>query len=333
MKTKFYLTLLIALIATFAQAKTLNKAVTNGANWSTAGAWSQNRIPATGDSVVIPSGITIWLDIRSTINNVYLNIIGTLEVDKNSGLTLNNTSIVNIATGGLLSTTHNSATSVISIGGVNKYVGNTDVTIVGYAMASSATGASPVGFSTTPITLPVTWVSFTASRNGETVTLNWNTVNEKDNSHFEVERSVNGFDWNTIATVAAGASTTQDSYTYTDETAGAAQTLYRLRQVDEDGQYSYSKIVTVDGASTTAATTAKTTIFAAGKTINIRFDEPATGRVTVRLLSMGGQILQQEAAEAASGTMTMGASNLPAGIYVVYVTDGISWSAAQKVML
>jgi type IX secretion system substrate protein/G8 domain-containing protein len=335
MKTKFYLTLMIALtVTTVAQAaRSLNQAKTDGANWSSASAWSLNRTPASNDSIVIPAGITIWVNIRSTLNNVYVNIAGTVEVDKNSGLTLDNTSIISIATGGLLSTTHNSSTSVISIGGVNKYVGNTDISIPGFAMASSATGASPVGFQTTPITLPVTWVSFTAVRNGGTVSLNWITANEKNNSHFEVERSTNGSDWNTLATVAAGETDTQDSYTYTDETATATQTLYRVRQIDEDGQYSYSKIVTVDGTETISKTTAKTTIFAAGKTINIRFDEPVSNKITVRLVSMGGQVLQQQAVEAASGATTLAASNLPAGIYVVYVTDGKSWSAAQKVML
>ena len=330
MKTKFYLLFLSALTAaTFAQAKTLNTAITNGANWSTASAGSQSRIPASGDSIVIPAGITIWLDIQSTLSNVQLTIGGTLEVDKHSGLALDNTSVMSILSGGMVTTTHNSSTSVISIGGTNKYVGNTDVTVAGPATASSSTGTSPAGFAVTPVSLPVTFVSFSGVRSGsEGVTLTWSTANERDNSHFEVERSLNGTDWTTIGTVAAGASALENSYGFTDADAGSTEVWYRLNQVDLDGHSMYSKIVLVGNA-----TTAKATIVAIGKSINILFGQPTNSKVTVRLISMGGQVLNQETIEAASSTMNIGASNLPSGIYVVYLTDGKGWATAQKVML
>lgn len=333
MKTKlytlFFLTLMYAMHVE--AAKPVNKAVSNWANWSSSGTWSLGRIPSNGDSVVIPSGYIIFLDTKPTLNNVDVMVAGDLVIDLNSGLVLDNSSEVALLSTGLLAPVFSSSTEVITIGGVTKYLG-TDNFVTGPNIANKNTGTSPTGFSVN--TLPVTWVSFTAIRTGEAVKLNWNTVNEKNNSHFEVERSLDGSGWTTIGTVAAGTWGQEDSYSYTDETAGAAQVEYRLSQVDLDGRSEYSKIVTV-GANATSTTTTATvaTIFAAGKTINIRFAEPSHSRVTVRLISMGGQVLQQETIEAASGTTSFSASNLPAGIYVVCLADGRGWSSAQKVML
>jgi hypothetical protein len=333
MNKKFYLLILLALpFAAFSQARTLNQAQTNGANWSSTGAWSLGRLPASGDSIVIPSGYTIWQDFSLSLNNVYITIGGTLEVDKHSVLTLDNNSSITILSGGSLSTTHPSSTELITIGGVTKWTG-TDGTVNGLAYANSTSGSSPSGFSSTPasgpVTLPVTYVSFIATRNGSTdVTLDWTTASESNNSHFEVERSLNGSDWSTIGTVAAGAGSQENSYNFTDAMASGAEIWYRLRQVDIDGQAQYSHVVLVAGA-----TTAKTTVVTTGKTINVLFAQPVTGSITARLITLNGQVLQQETFEQAASTISLGASRVPGGIYVVYLSDGKGWSMARKVLL
>ncbi|MBS1603346.1 MAG: hypothetical protein JST42_11805 [Bacteroidetes bacterium] len=329
MNKKFYALMLLALPFTaFSQARTLNQAKTNGTNWSSTSTWSLGRLPASGDSIVIPSGYTVWLDISASLNNVYINIGGTLEVDKNSVLTLDIASAIMIQSGGLLSTTHPSATEIITIGGVKKYSGNTDVTISGFGYASGSTGTSPAGFSSTPMTLPVTYVSFTAVRNAGDVTLDWTTATETNNSHFEVERSLDGSDWTTIGTVAAGTGARENSYHFTDAMASGTEIWYRLRQVDLDGQAQCSHIVLVAGA-----TTAKTTVVATGKTINVLFAQPVSGPVTARLIALNGQVLQQETFEQAAGTLSLGASRVPNGVYVVYLSDGKGWSMARKILL
>jgi len=334
MKTKFYLLMLLALpFAAFSQAKPLNKAIVDGNNWSLASTWSLGRLPASGDSIVIPSGYTIWLDFSLSLNNVSLTIGGTLEMDKHSVLTLDNASSITILSGGTLTTTHPSSTELITIGGVVKYNGGTDVTITGLAYASATSGTSPSGFSSTPasgpLTLPVTYVSFSATRSGSAnVTLDWTTASESNNSHFEVERSLNGSDWTTIGTVAAGTSSLENSYNFTDAMASGAEIWYRLRQVDLDGHAEYSHIVLVTGAQ--AATT---TIVTAGKTINVLFTQPSSGTITARLITLNGQVLEQETFKQSVGNISLGASRVPDGIYVVYLSDGKGWSMARKIFL
>jgi len=332
MNKKFYPLMLLALMAaTLTQATPINQATSNGANWSSAGGWSLGRLPASGDSIVIPSGYTVWLDFSLALNNVSITIGGTLEMDKHSVLTLDNVSFITVLSGGTLTTTHPSSTELITIGGVTKWTG-TDGPVTGLAYANSGSGSSPSGFSSTPmapVTLPVSFVSFAAKRSGSgDVTLDWTTASEINNSHFEVERSLNGTDWTTIGTVAAGPGSQANSYDFSDAMASGAEIWYRLRQVDLDGHAQYSHIVLVAG---TAA--AKTTVVAAGKTINVLFAQPTSGVITARLISLNGQVLQQETFEPASSSISLGASRVPDGIYVVYLSDGKGWSMSKKVFL
>ncbi|HET6256314.1 MAG TPA: G8 domain-containing protein [Puia sp.] len=327
MKSKFYLFLLLAFISTGLKAAT-NTAIVNGGNWSSAGTWSLARIPANGDNIVISAGYTVIFDNSSSLNGVTINISGTLNFSQNNTLALDAASTVIIGSGGSITATHATPNELLTIAGKTKYDGKNDGTITGPAEATAATGSSPTGF--TNIVLPVTFVSFSANRSNDAVQLIWNTTNEINNSHFEVERSADGTNWETIGEVAAGTSSLADSYTYTDESAPSAQTQYRICQIDVNGNFIYSTIVLVSGTQTT---TAQPTIIASGKTISI-FPANASGnRLFVRVITISGQVLQQQSFETASARIDLTVSTSTVGVYVVQVTDGSQWSVAKKVML
>jgi hypothetical protein len=330
MKTKLYTLLLLSIPSfAFAGARTMNKALTNNANWSTASAWSLSRVPQSGDSIVIPANTTIVFDQSSTLTSVYLTIGGTLDFNQNKSMALDNTSIVSILSGGKITATHPTPNELLSIGGVTKYVGNTDISLAGPAMASSTTSASPSGFSSTPMSLPVTFVSFSAERsdNGP-VELTWTTTNEINNSHFEIQRSIDGSNWTTLGTAAAGGNSIADTYTFADVNAPKAQAMYRILQVDLDGKSMYSKIAMVG-----ATENAQAVIFATGRTITILPEKLSDNRLIVRVITLGGQVLQQQSFESATRRIDLALSNATNGIYLVQVTDGSQWSLVKKVML
>lgn len=330
MKSKLYTLLLLVLISTglAAAPRTLITAIVNGGNWSSTSTWSPGRIPQSGDSIVIPAGITVVFDNSYSLNNVYIGIAGTLNFNQNNTMALDVVSVVYILSGGTLTATHPTPNELLTINGVTKYDGKTDGTISGPVAATALTGSSPSGFSL--VTLPVAFVSFSANRSQGTVQLVWNTANEMNNSHFEVERSANGSDWETIGHVAAGTSALADTYTYRDEAAPAAQTQYRIRQVDIDGNYGYSQVVLV-GATTAA--TAQATIIASGKTVSIFPANISGSRLIVRVITIGGQVLQQQSFESTAGRIDLNVATATTGIYIVQVTDGSQWSLAKKVML
>ena len=89
--------------------------------------------------------------------------------------------------------------------------------------------------------LPITLASFTATREDGVVDLLWITASEDDNDHFEVQRSVDAQHAYTILTVpAAGNSDRSQTYSTQDTNPLIGTSYYRLKQVDIDGQYTYS---------------------------------------------------------------------------------------------
>jgi len=97
--------------------------------------------------------------------------------------------------------------------------------------------------------LPVTLTSFEAKAAGQDALLTWTTAQELNNDRFEVERSLNGVDFEKIGTVQ-GKGTTPVASTYRFLDAGAGRRTskllyYRLRQVDLDGPGTYSMVRTL----------------------------------------------------------------------------------------
>ncbi len=104
--------------------------------------------------------------------------------------------------------------------------------------------------------LPVELEDFFANVNEDKVELKWNTANEVNNYGFEIEREMNdnktdpssliNNHWTDISFVkGSGNSNSPKSYTFTDETLSNGNYSYRLKQIDNDGNFSYSKEIKV----------------------------------------------------------------------------------------
>lgn len=93
--------------------------------------------------------------------------------------------------------------------------------------------------------LPVTWTYFTSVCNGQSTILRWGTANESQNNRFEVERSTDNKNWIVTGSVdGAGTSNSGRQYEFSEKSSDGI-VYYRLKQVDEDGTHSYSKIIPV----------------------------------------------------------------------------------------
>jgi hypothetical protein len=97
--------------------------------------------------------------------------------------------------------------------------------------------------------LPVTFATIKAIKADKGVKIFWATASEKDNSHFEIERLING-DWLSVGQIPAnGNSNDYIQYDFTDIGAPNQVVYYRIKQVDFDGKNSYSIVVSVDNIS------------------------------------------------------------------------------------
>ncbi|MCE7059861.1 T9SS type A sorting domain-containing protein [Dyadobacter sp. CY343] len=101
----------------------------------------------------------------------------------------------------------------------------------------------PIVFVNEEFPLPVKLVSFDANAENGVANLVWKTSEESNSSHFDVQRSKDGKQWATIATVKAmGESKIDQTYLASDNNPFSGENLYRLHMIDQDGASAYSMI-------------------------------------------------------------------------------------------
>jgi len=94
-----------------------------------------------------------------------------------------------------------------------------------------------------PAPQPVLLSSFSAHKEAQTALLSWSTAEEVNSDRFEVEHSLNGKNWRMIGKVAArGNSNDKRWYSFMDVNPANGSNLYRLRIVDRDETFDYSRI-------------------------------------------------------------------------------------------
>lgn len=94
--------------------------------------------------------------------------------------------------------------------------------------------------------LPVNLLFFSGKPNNGKVMLTWSTHSEINNSHFIIEKSSSGKEFSFLAKVNGNGTTSQQQWYFTeDREPFTPVTFYRLTQVDFDGTYRQSKVISV----------------------------------------------------------------------------------------
>jgi len=97
--------------------------------------------------------------------------------------------------------------------------------------------------------IPVELTSFTAEFLNNKIILKWVTASELNNAGFDIERSSDNRQFNKIAFISGfGTTTEKHEYSYYDEKISSSKYYYRLKQMDHDGTYAYSKVIEVDAS-------------------------------------------------------------------------------------
>lgn len=113
------------------------------------------------------------------------------------------------------------------------------------------TGDEIIKFDFVGTPLPVEWGRVFGNACGDSNCLTWETIQEKNTSHFTVERSYDGSEWTPIGerVEAQGFSTEATSYQVSDASFMRERSFYRVKQVDLDGSMDYSETIRIDNHS------------------------------------------------------------------------------------
>jgi uncharacterized repeat protein (TIGR03803 family) len=117
-----------------------------------------------------------------------------------------------------------------------------------YVLSTQVNSFSTFHFSTGATPLPISLIDFTVTQKTKfSNQLSWKTSSELNSNYFSIERSANGIDYAPIGKAAAsGFSNLPIQYDFVDANAIGATLYYRLKMVDKDAAFKYSKVVRIN---------------------------------------------------------------------------------------
>jgi hypothetical protein len=192
--------------------------------------------------------------------------------------------------------------------------------------------------------IPVELTSFTAEAAGSNVHLSWQTATEINNRGFEIERScviskfnIRNSNFEQIGFVSGnGTSTEPMSYSFTDKNVSNGIYLYRLKQIDFDGSYTFSDIIDVEVATPMEFSLEQNYPNPFNPTTTLSFAISHSSFVILKIYDvLGNEVatLVNEEKYAGSYDVRFNASNLSSGIYFYKLQAGKFMQTKKMVLL
>ncbi|MEP6951538.1 MAG: T9SS type A sorting domain-containing protein [Ginsengibacter sp.] len=172
-------------------------------------------------------------------------------------------------------------------------------------------------------TTPVQLLNFNARQKGSGVSVEWSTSQEINSKSFVIEKSTDGnSNWSDVTSVnAAGNSSTVKNYNAYDARPLKGFNFYRLKQVDIDGNYKYSKTVSVKINLNTTGVSVLTNPF--HNSLTVDFSSATNQAVSARLVDITGKEVAAEKWSINTGSTRKEFSNisgLQQGMYIITVS-------------
>ena len=164
--------------------------------------------------------------------------------------------------------------------------------------------------------LPVSWENFTATiQSNNDVALAWQVSSQIDNKGYYVEHSIDGSNWDDLGYVqSAATSKSSENYSYTDINPVSGSNYYRIKQVDIDGNASYSEIKMIS----LTIKNSQLSIWPnpAKDIVNVKYDGNGSDARAIVFDQMGRMV---SSTVLHSGSNSVNVSNLSTGNYIVHV--------------
>jgi photosystem II stability/assembly factor-like uncharacterized protein len=261
-----------------------------------------------GTIIHTTSGGSKWVDLSGGTTK---NLHGVTFADSHSGWVVGDK-------GTIINTTNGGSSWLSQSSGVTADLNSTSFANLTSGWASGAAGTIIHTSNGGGASLPVELVSFTASANGNNVTLNWKTATEINNKGFEVQKTVDG-NWINLGFVNGnGTTTNEEDYSFLDNSAGSGDVTYRIEQIDFDGSSKFSNEVSVAIAPTSFELLQNYPNPFNPSTI-ITYQLPSDSKVILKVYNILGEevaTLVNEGQKAGEYKINFNANNLASGIYL-----------------
>lgn len=186
-----------------------------------------------------------------------------------------------------------------------------------------ALSAGEIAVLANAVALPLKLGNFTAVKKSNSTLLNWETIGEQNSSHFEIEKSTDGGFWEQIGIVRAAInSNSRIFYEFLDPVVNQQLVYYRLKMLDIDGAFSYSKVIAVKPG--TPAATISIYPNPVQHSLNIQLKSTGKQEAGITILDAAGKRLlqQQWTLQEGLNNNSLPVNNFAAGTYWLIIATG-----------
>lgn len=187
--------------------------------------------------------------------------------------------------------------------------------------------------------LPVTIQNFKGEQNGYSNILKWQTIHESNNIGFDVQKSIDGKSFSSIAFVPTQSNYTSEiqklNYVFEDKNVVAFTNYYRLKQTDKEGKTHYSNTISI--SSETGINPTKITVYPnpVSSIVNLNMYVQKPTNLFITITDIFGKKINQITITHAEGKVekSINLNYLQKGIYVLKITDnyGTNYGAHKLV--
>jgi len=178
-------------------------------------------------------------------------------------------------------------------------------------------------------TLPVSLKSFTAAEITSTYTrIDISTANESSAAYVEIERSYDGNSFTVAGTLKSNGNAKGSNYSFTDRVeAGATKVYYRLKLIDNNGSYTYSKVVTVTIGKAETLTVELYPNPVGNTDLKVNLYAAKDDAIAIRVVDINGKLVASQKVQVTKGLNSFSVAkfnSLGSGIYMVNITSSNS---------
>jgi len=250
-------------------------------------------------STTISTGQTVQFTVSGVVSNTWYAIMDNAGISYANSVYTSNTNNLSITTRTF--TTQGAYSLFISADQLS-------------GCASARTMASIL---VNPITLPVTFINVSGKKENNQNRISWTVANEQNVDHYEIERSLDGRSFDIAGKVFYQSnSSLSNSYGFIDGFASTGRIYYRVKQVDDNGNYNYSNIISIAGNKIRTMISPNP---ANGQT-TVYIDLDKEERVKILLMDLNGKMILQKSVLLGMGSNAVNLSNLNyhrRGTYIV----------------
>lgn len=178
--------------------------------------------------------------------------------------------------------------------------------------------------------LPITLRDFTAKLQGEMAQLVWNTEGALNFSHFEIEHSADGVTWSKEGTVDY--INTINKYDFKHYGLLNGTNYYRLKQVDTDGEFEYSRVVSLKSEANNMRLNVAPTV--TENEVSVYLNNLKPGIISLNLMNSVGVLVATKQVKTDNGNQIIpfDLSTLPVGMYVLSAFENNAFIKNVKVI-